>query len=190
MTLPEHHPIQQRTSTTFPPEFSSRIEVDIQQQDRDSTNSKYSQLWRIHNTIANLTPSTTYLERFDHTANPSWFQLLEKNRISINILLQKMEEVAESHTNPTNTLANNPSHLLLNMDGSQTRTGSNGTRLIAIHAPHPHSEALWNLGKHVEVYDTELFGILQARTHAREWVEANPNTNTIWIFLDNQADIR
>ena len=134
MTLPEHHPIGQRTSITFPPEFSSGIEVDIQQQDWDTINSKYSQLWRIHNTIANLTPSTTYLERFDHTANPPWFQLLDKNRISINIPLQKKEEVAESLTNLTHTLANNPSHQLLYTDGSQTRTGFNGTGQIAIHA--------------------------------------------------------
>ena len=49
---------------------------------------------------------------------------------------------------------------------------------------------MWNLGKHVEVYDTELFGILQATTVAGEWVEVNPNTNTIWIFVDNQAAIR
>ena len=87
MTLPEHHTKWQRISTTFPPEFSSGIEVDIQQQDWATTNSKYSQLWRIHNTIANLTPSTTYLKRFDHTANPPWFQLLDKTRISINIPL-------------------------------------------------------------------------------------------------------
>ena len=62
MTLPEYHPIRQRTSATFPPEFSSGIEVDIQQQDWDTTNSKHSQLWKIHNTIANLTPYITYLE--------------------------------------------------------------------------------------------------------------------------------
>ena len=179
MTLPEQHPIRQRTSTTFPPEFSSGIEVDIQQQDWDSTNSKHYQLRRIHNTIANLTLSTTYLERFDHTANPPWFQLLDENRISINIPLQKKEEVADSHTNLTNTLANNHSHLLLSTDGSQTRTGSSGTGLIAIHAQHPHSKTLWNLGKHVEVYDTELFAILQATTHTREWVEVNSSTNTI-----------
>ena len=98
--------------------------------------------------------------------------------------------VAEFHINLTNTLANSPLYLLLYRDGSQTRTGSNGTGLIAIHAQHPHSEAWWKLGKHVEVYDTELFGILQATTHAREGVEANPCTNTIWIFVDNQAAIQ
>ena len=65
-----------------------------------------------------------------------------------------------------------------------------GTGLVAIHTQHPHSEALWNLGKHVEVYDTELFGILQATILARDWIEANPSTNTIWIFVDNQAAIR
>ena len=108
MTLPEYHPIWQRTSTTFPPEFSSGIEVDIQQQDWDTTNSKYSQLWKIHNTIANLTPSTTYLEGFDHTANPPWFQLLDENRVSISIPQQKKEDVAEAHTNLTNTLVNDP----------------------------------------------------------------------------------
>ena len=90
----------------------------------------------------------------------------------------------------TNTLVNDPSHLLLYTDGSQTRTGSNGTGLVAIHSQHRHSEAFWNLGKHVEVYDTELFGILQATILARDWLEANPRTNTIWIFVDNQAAIR
>ena len=87
--------------------------MDIQQQDWDTTNSKYSQLWKIHNTIANLTPSTTYLEGFDHTANPPWFQLLDENRVSISIPQQKKEDVAEAHTNLTNTLVNDPSHLLL-----------------------------------------------------------------------------
>ena len=66
MRLPENHPIRQRTSTTFPREFTSGIEVDIQQQDWDTINSKHSQLWKIHNTIANLTPSTTYLEGYCH----------------------------------------------------------------------------------------------------------------------------
>ena len=116
ITLPEYHPIRLRTSTTFPPEFSSGIEVDIQHQDRDTTNSKHSQLWKIHNTIANLTPSTTYLESFDHTTNPPWFQPLDENRVSICISQQMKEDVAEAHTNLTNTLLNDPSHLLLYTD--------------------------------------------------------------------------
>ena len=37
---------------------------------------------------------------------------------------------------------------------------------------------------------TELFGILQATTYARQWTEENTNTRTIWIFVDNQAAIR
>ena len=153
--------------------------MDIQQQDWDTTNSKHFQLWRIHNSFADLTPSTTYLEGFDHTAKSPWYRPHDEYRISISIPQQKKDELAEAQTNLTNTLVNYPSHLLLYTDGSQTRTGSNGTGLIAIQAEHPHSEALWNLGKHDEVYDTELFGILQATTHAREWIEANPSTNTI-----------
>ena len=128
---------------------------------RSTTNSKHSQLSRIHNTIANLTTSTTHLERFDHTANPPWFQPPDANRLSINIPLQKKEEIAESHTNLTNTLANNPSHLLLYTDGLQIRTGSNGTGLVAIHAQYLHTAAVWNIEKHVEIYDTELFRALQ-----------------------------
>ena len=86
-------------------------------------------------------PSTTYLEGFDHTANPSWFQPQDENRVSISIPLQKKDDVAEAHTNLTNTLVNDPSHLLLYTDGSQTRTGSNGTGLGAIHTQYPHSES-------------------------------------------------
>jgi ribonuclease HI len=190
MTLPEHHPIRLRTSTTFPPEFNTGIEIDLRQNDWYTTDNRHSQLWRIHNSIADLTPSSTQLERLDHTANPPWFKSLDPKRVLINIPRQKKEEVVEAHTNLTNMLVNNPEHLLIYTDGSQTRAGSNGTGLVAIHAQHPHSEAQWNLGKHVEVYDTELFGVLQATAHARQWVDDHPNTSTIWIFVDNQAAIQ
>ena len=76
------------------------------------------------------------------------------------------------------------------MDGLQARTGSKGTGLDAIHTQHPYTEAFWNLGRHVEVYDTELVGILQATILTPEWIEANLSTSTIWIFVDNQAAIR
>ena len=99
MTLPEYHPIQQRTSTTFPPKFGLGIEIDIQHQDWDTTNSKHSQLCKIHNTIATLSPSTTYLERFDHTTNPPGFQPLDEDRVSICIPQPKKDDVAETHTN-------------------------------------------------------------------------------------------
>ena len=44
---------------------------------------------------------------------------------------------------------------------------------------------MWSLGRHVEVYDAELFSILQATNHAREWTEQNTGIKTIWIFADN-----
>ena len=190
MTLPEQHPIRLRTSTTFPPEFSTSIETDIPQSDWDSMNSKHSQLWRIHNSIAIQTPSTTRLEEFNHTANPPWFNPTDPNRVSINIPWQKKEELAETRTNLTNVLINDPEHLVINTDGSQTREGLSGTGLAAIHALHPHYEAYRNLGRYVEVYDTELFGILPATRYSRQWIENNPHTNTVWIFIDKQVAIR
>ena len=75
-------------------------------------------------------------------------------------------------------------------DGSQTKNGSNGTGMVAIHDNHRHTEAKWNLGKHVEVHDTELFGILQATSYSKQWAVENTSTNTIWIFVNNQAAIR
>ena len=104
-------------------------------------NSKHSQLWRIHNSIATLTPSTTRLEEFNHTANPPWFKPLDPNRVSINIPWQMKEELAEAHTNLTNVLIHDPEHLLIYTDGSQSREGLSGTGLAAIHAQHPHNEA-------------------------------------------------
>ena len=55
-----------------------------------------------------------------------------------------------------------------------------------------HLEARWNLGRHVEVYDTGLFGILQTTSYARRWItdSSNAGTNAIGIFVDNQAAIR
>ena len=59
MTLPEYHPIRLRSSTSFPPEFPSGIDVDLQQSDWDTADTKHSQLWRIHHTTADFTPSST-----------------------------------------------------------------------------------------------------------------------------------
>ena len=41
MTLPEHHPIRLRTSTTFPPEFNTGVDVDLQQSDWDTMDNRY-----------------------------------------------------------------------------------------------------------------------------------------------------
>ena len=66
--------------------------------------------------------------------------------------------------------------------------------LVAVHARHTHQEKKWNLEKHVEAYDTELYCILQATDYARRWMARDPGpgpeANTIWIFVDNQAAIR
>ena len=48
---------------------------------------------------------------------------------------------------------------------------------------------MWSLGRQVEVYDAELFGILQATNHARQWTEQNTDIKTSWIFVDDQAAI-
>jgi hypothetical protein len=143
-----HHPIRLRTSTTFPPEFTTGVEVDIHQNDWDTMDNRHSQLWRIHHSIAELTPSSTQLEQLDHSANPPWLEPLDPHRVSVHIPQQKKDETAKTHINLTNTLVNNPEHLLIYTDGSQTKGASCGTGLIAIHAHHPHSEALWNLGPH------------------------------------------
>ena len=44
----------------------------------------------------------------------------------------------------------------------------------------------------LEVYDTELYGILQATNFAKKWTATgrNPETDTIWIFVENQTAIR
>ena len=189
MTLPEHHPIRLRSSTTFPPEFPTGIDGGLHQSDWDTTDTKHSQLWRIHHTTADLIPSSTRLEQLDHSANPPWWTPLNPSRVQVNITQQKKEEASKAHTSLINTLLNDPQHLLLYTDGSQTKGSFCGTGMVSIHAQHPHSEAMWSLGKHVEVYDAELFGILQATDHARQWIEQNRDIKTIWIFVDNQAAI-
>ena len=63
--------------------------------------------------------------------------------------------------------------------------------MVAIHSRHTHQEKKWNHGKHVEVYDTELYGILQATDYAKKSLKAARDPlDTIWIFVDNQAAIR
>ena len=55
---------------------------------------------------------------------------------------------------------------------------ANGTCMVTIHASRQHTEAKWNLGKHVEVHNTELFGTPQATSYAKQWAIENTNTNT------------
>ena len=38
--------------------------------------------------------------------------------------------------------------------------------------------------------ETKLYGILQATYYARKWTARDPETDTTWIFVDNQAVIR
>ena len=118
-------------------------------------------------------------------------QTLDPKRISIHISGQKRETEAKPHTSLVDSLCNDTKHLLIYTDGSQTKGSLNGTGLVAIHAHHHRLEARWNLGRYVEVYDTELFGILQGTSYARKWTTDPNNTgaNTIWIFVNNQAAI-
>ena len=166
--------------------------MELNMPDWGTENRTHSQLWRIHHTIADIAPTATHLEIINHHAYPPWHQPLDPRRIATHISCQKKETEAETHTSLVNSLCNDPKHLLIYTDGSKTKNGSNGTGLVAIHANHRHFEARWNLGKHVEVYDSELFGILQATTYARKWTRDpnKKNTNTIWIFVENQAAIR
>ena len=41
MTLPEHHPIRLRTSTTFPPESNTGVDVDLQQSGWDTMDNRH-----------------------------------------------------------------------------------------------------------------------------------------------------
>ena len=41
VTLPEYHPIRLRSSTSFPPEFPSGFDVDLQQSDWDTADTKH-----------------------------------------------------------------------------------------------------------------------------------------------------
>ena len=34
------------------------------------------------------------------------------------------------------------------------------------------------------IYDTELYGLLQATGYARKWTARDPETDTIWIFVE------
>ena len=170
---PRTHPIRLRTSSTFPPEYASGIKTDLKP-DWNTEDKTHSQLWRIQHTVAEITPCSTSLEQLDHTANPPWHQQVDPTRISVYIPRQA---AAEAHINLTNNLVNNPQHLLLYTDGSQKKNGSNGSNgvgLVAIHARHNQQEKKWSLGNHVEVYDTELYGILQAADYARRWIARDP----------------
>ena len=178
MTLPERHLIRLRSSTTFPLEYNTGIGVELNMPDWGTENRTHSQLWRIHHSIADIAPTATHLEIINHHAYPPWHQPLDPRRITTHISCQKKETEAETHTSLVNSLCNDPKHLLIYTDGLQTKNGSNGTGLVAIHANHHHLEARWNLGRHVEVYDSEL---LQATTYAKEWTRDpnNKSTNTI-----------
>ena len=83
-TVPDH-PIQLRTSSTFPPEYHSRINVEHNKHSQDIEDKTHSQLWRIHHIVANLTPSPTQLETIDHLTNLPWLRTLDPSRVSIHI---------------------------------------------------------------------------------------------------------
>ena len=184
MALPGRRPVRLRTSSTFPPEYI----YTTQEPTLNTTNmtgisrTGHSQVWRIHYTVADLTPSPTQLETIDCLANPPWLRLPDPGRVSIHIPHQRKGGAAGSHTSLINTLTNNPQHLLIKLhrwipDGN----GSNGTGMVARHANQPPAPGCHRLENCGEI--GKAHGWRHPRAPSGKWLWKEKSTEEVLTFL-------
>src|SRR5437588_12142550 len=74
------------------------------------------------------------------------------------------------------------------MDGSLLE-GKAGTRIYACRADEMVHESKYYLGTEAEVFDAELYGIMDA-TDITNHITRDEDITDVWIFCDNQSAVR
>jgi ribonuclease HI len=97
-------------------------------------------------------------------------------------------ETAKQHKEQHQSTLHDKKHLSLYTDGSLLE-GRAGAGVFASQAGQAAHESQHHLGKEMEVFDAELYGIAKGTEVAVKLVKEEETTD-VWIFCDNQAAVR
>jgi hypothetical protein len=144
-----------------------------------------SQLTKVLSTINDIIQPQTTVETIDGSASSPW-----KNQeiFEIHIPTGMKTETAKQHKEQHQFTLQDKKHLCLYMDGSLLQ-GRAGAGAFASRAGRAVHESQHYLGKEMEVFDAELYGIAKATEVTVKLVKEEETTD-VWIFCDNQAAVR
>ena len=189
ITLPASHPIRQRTSATFPPEYPTGVALShIRASDWHQTSKHHSQLWQIQHKLANTLPMNPPVESISVTLDPPWKPPTDP-RISITIHPHGREAASEYHQEQLQSLAMRNDTLLIYSDGS-VKNNQCGCGLVYSCGKRPQKTKAFNLGKNFSPFETELMGLLKATEVAIHQATQHRNLNSIYLFSDSQSALK
>jgi ribonuclease HI len=144
-----------------------------------------SRLTKILSGINDIIQPHTTFETIDESATSPW-----KNEeiFEIHIPTRTKTETANQHKEQPQSTVQDKKHLYLYTDGSLLE-GRAGVGVFASQAGQTVHQSQYYLGKEMEVFDAELYGIAKATEVAVKLVKVEETTD-VWIFCDNQAAIR
>jgi len=133
------------------------------------------------------------LEKFSFKLNSPWKPKLDTIP-GISIVIPKTDKLstAEAHLKWLDSNSENSEKCIYYYpDASKLNDGNTGAGLAKFQGPESTQKS-WFLGRYMEVFDAELFSILQAIKDAEDHFKNRPSTETnqitnIYIFADSQA---
>jgi hypothetical protein len=162
--MTENHPIRQRTSITYPPEYQTGLDLDENKfldwnETSFQTRKKHpTQLVRILHTLSDLLPNTPKLEEY------SLKEIFSVQKIAdIQISKEDKDQTTKNHLNLVKRILprdRNSRHTVIYTDGSKILVNVGAD--LAYMSGRNTGEKFWNLGNTLEVFDAELFAIYQA----------------------------
>src|SRR5271170_8277341 len=193
--LNQEHPIKRRSPESFPNSGSQEIELDwdkyLDWNQIDQSKRYPTQLYRVLNSIATAIPSlnieeTGFLKQAPWLVNPIDYSVNESTKI------KDKEELAKQYSESLKD-TDLQACLIGYTDGSKLDNQESGAGLYLIDKttfPEVQEEYSWHLGPSIEVYDAELFAILQAIKRGLSIIkEKNVKNSKFYIFSDSKAAI-
>src|SRR5271170_4970672 len=191
--LNQEHPIKRRSPESFPNSGSQEIELDwdkyLDWNQIDQSKRYPTQLYRVLNSIATAIPSLN-IEETGFLKQAPW--LVNPIEYSVNGSTKDKEELVKQHSEFLKD-TDLEACLIGYTDGSKLDNQESGAGLNLIDKTtvlETRKEYSWHLGPSIEVYDAELFAILQAIKQSLSIIkEKNIRSTKIYIFSDSAAAI-
>ena len=195
ITLPDTHPIRQRTPLSFPPENGSGQEISLESNfldwNQNSCSQKHpTQLVRVLNSISTLIPTAAQISI--QSENPAPWEESIPEVAKVNITEEdNREKIVKEHFTHIRRLIEQEIPIFYT-DGSklkltkQSEKFNLGAGIYYIHGQNTITESYF-LGHTQDTIDAEMYAISQAI----KWIEESAlKVQHYWIFTDSQVAIQ
>ena len=133
---------------------------------------------------------TPHHERIGGQVEPPWELAGEKFRDRVKVITKPSGDtkaVVREHKRQVRQLSANPNALVIYTDGSKFEDLQTGAAFVGFHVGDPAFHGEFPLGKHAEVYDTEVQALALAARRAQSFTMGNRDIDQVTFFTDNQS---